>query len=69
MTAEGPNQGATGDAPDTDAPRSTGASSGGQSPLSAQGGGEFVDEHPEVLVGAAFAGGFALAQILKQLSG
>ena len=26
-----------------------------------------VDEHPEILVGAAFVGGFVLAQILKQL--
>jgi hypothetical protein len=27
------------------------------------------DEHPEVLVGAAFAGGFVLAQLLKRLGG
>ena len=51
------NQGAPGSAP----------ASFGQSPFSAQGGAEFVDDHPEVLVGAAFVGGFALAQILKRL--
>jgi hypothetical protein len=28
---------------------------------------ELVEEHPEVLVAAAFIGGFALAQILKRL--
>jgi hypothetical protein len=27
------------------------------------------DEHPEVLAGAAFAGGFLLALILKRLAG
>jgi hypothetical protein len=26
-----------------------------------------LDEHPEILVGAAFAGGFVLAQLLKAL--
>jgi hypothetical protein len=25
-----------------------------------------ADEHPEILVGAAFVGGFALAQIMKR---
>jgi hypothetical protein len=90
MTAEQPNQGATGDAPDTQdaqptgdagpagahapinegapgaGPAGGGHSGGGQSPLSAQGGSEFVDQHPEALVGAAFVGGFVIAQILKQ---
>ena len=57
MATEEPiNQGAAGQAPPQ-----------GESPLSAQGQTEFVDEHPEVLVGAAFAGGFVLAQILKRL--
>lgn len=28
-----------------------------------------TDEHPEMLVGAAFAGGFAAAMILKRLVG
>jgi hypothetical protein len=63
MAAEEPiNQGAPGDAPSYGAP-------GHESPLSAAaaaGGGSVVDEHPELLVGAAFVGGIALAQILKQ---
>jgi hypothetical protein len=90
MTTDEPNQGATGEAPDTATAQPTGdpgpagagapinqgapgsGTSGsarpgsGQSPLSAQGGSDFVGEHPEALVGAAFVGGFALAQILKQ---
>jgi hypothetical protein len=54
MTTEDPiNQGAPGTRPM------------GETPLSAQGGGDFVDDHPEVLVGAAFVGGVVLAQILK----
>jgi hypothetical protein len=41
---------------------------GGQSPLEAGTVEEsFGEEHPEVLVGAALAGGFILAQILKRL--
>jgi len=64
MASEEPiNQGAPGSAPSG----SAAPPSAGESPLSAQGGGEFVDEHPEALVGAAFAGGFVLAQILKRL--
>jgi hypothetical protein len=65
MAAEEPiNQGAPGDAPSD-------GSSGHESPLSAAaaaggGGAGVVDEHPELLVGAAFVGGIALAQILKQ---
>ena len=63
MAAEEPiNQGAPGDAPSYGPP-------GHESPLSAAaagGGGGVVDEHPELLVGAAFVGGVALAQILKQ---
>jgi hypothetical protein len=42
---------------------------GGESPLSAARQDEEspLEEHPELLVGAAFIGGFALAQILKRL--
>ena len=42
---------------------------GGQSPLDAvpETGDSPFEEHPELLVGAAFVGGFALAQILKRL--
>ena len=40
---------------------------GGQSPLDAQAVEHSVDEeHPEILVAAALAGGFILAQILKR---
>jgi hypothetical protein len=60
------NQGAPGSGPSGMGPSGSGPSGSAQSPLSAQGGSEFVDEHPEALVGAAFVGGFALAQILKQ---
>ena len=42
---------------------------GGESPLSAarQDDDSPFEEHPELLVGAAFVGGFALAQILKRI--
>ena len=70
MTTDEPNQGATGQAPHTataDAGRA-GAGRTGTGPPISQGASEFVDEHPEALVGAAFVGGFVVAQILKQLS-
>jgi hypothetical protein len=38
----------------------------GQSPLGATGDKDAFAERPEVFVGAAFAGGFAIAQILKR---
>ena len=42
----------------------------GQSPWEAQRAAEPApDERPEVLVGAAFLGGFVVAQILKKLGG
>jgi hypothetical protein len=53
MTAEGTNTTAE---PDTTA----------QSPLDAAFEHDALAEHPEVLVGAAFLGGFVLAQILKR---
>jgi hypothetical protein len=46
----------------------TQAGTGGQSPLDASVVDDsLADEHPELLVGAALAGGFILAQILKRL--
>jgi hypothetical protein len=46
----------------------TQAGTGGQSPLDAGTVEEsLAEEHPELLVGAALAGGFILAQILKRL--
>jgi hypothetical protein len=38
---------------------------GGESPLSVDASSN-SDAHPELLVGAAFVGGFALAQIMKR---
>ena len=56
--------------PEPDAPPQAEAPPlGGESPLSAARQAEDgpADQHPELLVGAAFVGGFALAQILKRL--
>jgi hypothetical protein len=54
--ADEPNQGATGSRPM------------GESPLSVQPEGDAYDERPEAFVGAAFAGGFALALIMRRLT-
>jgi hypothetical protein len=40
-----------------------------QSPLAAQQAGESGGPNPEVLVGAAFVGGFVAAKLLKRLGG
>jgi hypothetical protein len=40
----------------------------GESPLSAAAAEDLFEDHPELFVGAAFIGGFALAQILKRVS-
>jgi hypothetical protein len=40
---------------------------GGQSPLEVESAEDPFAEHPEIFVGAALAGGFILAQILKRL--
>jgi hypothetical protein len=50
-----PNQGAPGGAP-----------SQGESPLRVESEGDIFSDKPEIFVGAAFVGGFALAQILKR---
>jgi hypothetical protein len=50
------NQGATGTRPL------------GETPLSVQSEDDPFAEHPEAYVGAAFAGGFALALLLKRLA-
>ena len=54
--ADEPNQGATGARPM------------GESPLSVQSDKDPYDERPEAFVGAAFAGGVALAVILRLLT-
>jgi hypothetical protein len=51
-----PNQGATGDRPL------------GETPLSVEAEHDAFSERPEVYVGAAFAGGLALAMILRRLT-
>jgi hypothetical protein len=58
--ADEPNQGATANRPM------------GESPLAASAAGAHSDpfaDRPEVFVGAAFAGGFALALLLKKVAG
>jgi hypothetical protein len=52
------NQGAPGAGPEGE---------GAYRPGAADGGADSFAERPEVLVGAAFLGGFAAAQILKRL--
>jgi hypothetical protein len=54
--ADEPNQGAAGNRPL------------GESPLSVETEGDAFDERPEAFVGAAFAGGLALALLLKRLA-
>jgi hypothetical protein len=51
-----------------DAAAAAAAPSGGESPLSAHWDADHGVGHPEVLVGAAFAGGFALALFVKRLA-
>jgi hypothetical protein len=51
----------------TDPNAAAAASQGGAGPSSAPVGGSTATDRPEVLVGAAFAGAFVFAQILKRL--
>ena len=81
--ADEPNQGATGEAvpgpgeaaaaPDAPAPAAvnqgaTGARPMGDSPMSVGSESDAFAERPEAFVGGAFAGGFALALILRRLT-
>ena len=59
-----PNQGASGGAPTEDDDFEP---SSGESPLSVAAASDLYEDHPELFVGAAFVGGFAVAQILKRL--
>jgi hypothetical protein len=62
--ADEPNQGVTGDPPNQGA---TGTRPMGQSPLQADASdSDPFAERPEAFVGAAFAGGFVLALLLKK---
>jgi hypothetical protein len=59
-----PNEGAPGRVPSEDddfGPVS------GESPLSVAAASDLYEDRPELFVGAAFVGGFAIAQILKRL--
>jgi hypothetical protein len=58
--ADEPNQGATGTRPMSEPPLAGHAAGSDGDPFA---------ERPEVFVGAAFAGGFALALILKKVAG
>ncbi|MGH2801984.1 MAG: hypothetical protein ACRDL4_02935 [Thermoleophilaceae bacterium] len=68
--ADAPNQGATGGRPSRErsARPSVSGSDFGESPLAAQPESDPFAERPEAFVGVAFAGGFALALILKRLA-
>ena len=70
MTADEPNQGATGGLPpggEHAAEPSASQSSSGETPLqAAYADPDPFDERPEAFVGAAFAGGLALALILRK---
>jgi hypothetical protein len=59
-----PNEGVPGDAPSEDDDFQP---SRGESPLSVAVASDLYDDRPELFVGAAFVGGFAVAQILKRL--
>jgi hypothetical protein len=62
------NQGGAGAGPEGAIAYDPGAEAGGESPLSAGTHGEDgFASRPEIFVGAAFVGGFALAQILKRV--
>ena len=67
MAEEAVNQGATGASPGGRSAYDPGTTEHGESPLSAARAADAFDERPELFVGAAFAGGFALAQLLKRL--
>jgi hypothetical protein len=54
--ADQPNQGATANRPM------------GETPLTVESDGDAFTQRPEAFVGAAFAGGFALALLLKRVS-
>jgi hypothetical protein len=62
------NQGATGARPDQDRSHAPRARHSGETPLSAGSDNDPFAECPEAFVGAAFAGGLALALILRRLT-
>ena len=63
-----PNQGATGQRPNGEHAVRASAPGSGETPLSVGSERDPFAERPEAFVGAAFAGGFALAMILKRFA-
>jgi hypothetical protein len=67
--SEGPNQGATGSLPPAEAAGfQPGAAAQGESPLSVETEGGAFAENPLPFIGGAFAGGLALALIVRKVS-
>jgi hypothetical protein len=64
--ASEPNQAVAGE--ETVNQGATGSRPMGESPLTVETQGDAFDERPEAFVGAALAGGFALALILRRLT-
>jgi hypothetical protein len=62
-----PNQGAPGTGPEGSEGFEAFEPASGDSPLSVAAASDLYADHPELFVGAAFVGGFAIAQILKRL--
>ena len=67
--ADEPNQGAAGAAPDSSSTQERPSAAYSESPLSVEALGGAYEERPELFVGAAFVGGFLMAQILKKVGG
>jgi hypothetical protein len=67
--AEEPNQGAAGGAPGPSTTYERGSAAYAESPLSVETLGGAYEDRPELFVGAAFLGGFLVAQILKKVGG
>jgi hypothetical protein len=62
------NQGATGERPGGEHAVRASDSGPGETPLSVESESDPFAERPEAFVGAAFAGGFALAMILRRFA-
>jgi hypothetical protein len=62
------NQGATGERPDGEHAVRASDPGPGETPLSVESEGDPFADRPEAFVGAAFAGGFALAMILRRFA-
>jgi hypothetical protein len=63
------NQGAPGAGPEGSSAYEPGAAAHSESPLGVAAASDLYADRPELFVGAAFVGGFAIAKILKRLGG